>query len=255
MSEAIAASFVSVEKLSCYSNLRSGPQRGRTPNRIDLLFLDLLMAAHADNSLQTAIEQIAVPGITIGHRFISPGDEGALWPEEAIASGSVKSRQASGAARIVARELLASAGYGICAVPKALSGAPTWPSEIVGSLAHDSFVAVAAVAPIREFAGIGIDIEPAEAPPFDLVKIIATASEQSALNSHQYGGRLLFAAKEAVYKAVAAFDRAFLNHHDVEIDFLKRKAVVRNGRTVELRFCISTHLLALAFLRRTPSVQ
>jgi 4'-phosphopantetheinyl transferase EntD len=215
--------------------------------------LDFLMAARANNFLQTASEQFAVPGIMIGHRFILPGDEDALLPGEA--SGSAKSRRASGAARIVARELLARAGYGICAVPKALSGAPIWPSEIVGSLAHDSSVAVAAVAPVREFASIGIDIEPAEAPPFDLVEIIATPSERSTLSSHNYGGRLLFAAKEAVYKAVAALDPAFLNHHDVEVDFLKRRAVVRNGRTVELRFCMSTHLLALAFVRPTPSVR
>jgi 4'-phosphopantetheinyl transferase EntD len=200
--------------------------------------------------LQTAIEQLAVPGIMIGHRPISPGDEDTLLPEEAVALPSAKTRRASGAARVVARELLAGAGFQNCAIPKAPSGAPLWPSQIVGSLAHDSHVAVAAVAPHREFAGIGIDIEPAEALPIELLTSIATPSEQSALATYVYGGRLLFAAKEAVYKAVAGLDQIFLNHHDVEVDFLKRKAVVRNGRTVELRFCMSSHLLALAFVRR-----
>jgi 4'-phosphopantetheinyl transferase EntD len=204
--------------------------------------------------LQTAIEQLAVPGIMIGHRLISPGDEGTLLPDDAVTSSSAKSRRASGAARVVARELLAGAGFQNCAIPKAPSGTPLWPLQIVGSLAHDSDVAVAAVAPHREFAGIGIDIEPAEALPIELLKIIATPSEQSALATYVYGGRLLFAAKEAVYKAVAGLDQIFLNHHDVEVDFLKRKAVVRNGRTLELRFCMSTHLLALAFIRRAPLV-
>jgi hypothetical protein len=41
----------------------------------------------------------------------------------------------------------------------------------------------------------------------------------------------------------------FLDHHDVEIDLPGRKATVCNGRVVELRFGISTHLMALAFLR------
>jgi 4'-phosphopantetheinyl transferase EntD len=204
--------------------------------------------------LQTAIEQLAVPGIMIGHRLISPGDEDTLLPDDAVTSTSAKTRRASGAARVIAREFLAGAGCENCAIPKAPSGAPIWPSQIVGSLAHDSYVAVAAVAPHCEFAGIGIDIEPAEALPIELLKIIATPSEQSALATYVYGGRLLFAAKEAVYKAVAGLDQIFLNHHDVEVDFLKRKAVVRNGRTVELRFCMSTHLLALAFIRRAPSV-
>jgi len=204
--------------------------------------------------LQTAIKQLAVQGIAIGHRLISPGDEDTLLPEEAVTSPSAKTRRASGAARVVARELLAGAGCENCAIPKAPSGAPIWPSQIVGSLAHDSYVAVAAVAPHCEFAGVGIDIEPAEALPIELLEIIATPSEQSALATYVYGGRLLFAAKEAVYKAVAGLDQIFLNHHDVEVDFLKRKAVVRNGRSVELRFCMSTHLLALAFIRRAPSV-
>ncbi len=200
--------------------------------------------------LEAAIEQLAVPGIAIGHRLISPGDEDALLPEEAVTSRAAKSRRASGAARIVARKLLVGAGLPNCAIPKASSGAPLWPPQIVGSLAHDSDVAVAAVAPHREFAGIGVDVEPAAALPIELLTTIATPLEQSALATYVYGGRLLFAAKEAVYKAVAGLDQIFLDHRDIEVDFLERKAMVRNGRIVELRFCISTHLLALAFVRR-----
>lgn len=216
-------------------------------------YLDPQMPAPTDKVLHTAIQRLGLPGVMIGHRLISPGDEYALFPEEAVASSSTKIRRSRGAVRIVARELLARTGCEICAVPKSSSGAPIWPSQIVGSLAHDAHVAVAALAPHREFASIGIDVEPAEGVPIELLKIIATPLELSALDTYAYGGRLLFVAKEAVYKAVAGLDRMFLNHRDVEVDFLKRKAVVRNGRTVELRFCISTHLVALAFVRRAPS--
>jgi 4'-phosphopantetheinyl transferase EntD len=216
-------------------------------------YLDPQMPAPTDRVLHTAIQRLGLPGIMIGHRLISPGDEYALLPEEAVASPSAKIRRSSGAARIVARELLARTGCEICAVPKCSSGAPIWPPQIVGSLAHDTDVAVAALAPHREFASIGIDVEPAEPLPIELLKIIATSSEQSALDTYVFGGRLLFVAKEAVYKAVSGLDRMFLNHRDVEVDFLKRKAVVRNGRTVEFRFCISTHLVVLAFVRRAPS--
>lgn len=202
--------------------------------------------------LRTAIEQLAVPGIAIGHRTISPGDEYALLPEEIVASGRASIRRRSGAARLVARQLLGGSGFENFAIPRAASGAPIWPSQIVGSLAHDAEVAVAAVAPHREFAGIGIDIEPAEALPIELLRIIATPAEQSVLTTYVYGGRLLFVVKEAVYKAVAGLDRIFIDHQDIEVDFPERKAAVRNGRIVELRFCISTHLLALAFVRRAP---
>ena len=63
-----------------------------------------------------------------------------------------------------------------------------------------------------------------------------------------FGGKLLFVAKEAAYKAVYPLDGTFLEHRHVEVDFKARTANVRNGRVVDLRFCISTHLLALAFI-------
>ena len=43
-------------------------------------------------------------------------------------------------------------------------------------------------------------------------------------------------------------DHTFLDHQDIQIDFASGKGAVRNGRVVELRFCIATHLVALAFL-------
>ena len=53
-----------------------------------------------------------------------------------------------------------------------------------------------------------------------------------------------------MYKAIHPLDQTFLEHHDVEVNLSERKAVVRGGRVVELRFSISAHhLVALAFLR------
>ena len=206
----------------------------------------------ADSGLQDAIERLTLPGVLIGCRSILPGDENAVFPEEAFDSPGLEHRRARGAARTVARKLLSRPKH---ILPKGRSGAPIWPRGIVGSLAHDSNVAVAAVAPQREFAGIGIDIEPAEALPPELVKTIATRREQLSLDASVYGGRLLFVVKEAVFKAIADLDQIILDHHDVEVDFTRDEAMVRNGRRVELRFCISTHLVALAFVRPARSFQ
>ena len=212
------------------------------------------MTVTRDPCLVSALDALAPPGILIGHRLITPGDEDALLPQEARAfvSSVVKVRRASGAARIVARQLLAQLGYAPCAVPKAPSGAPIWPAGVVGSLAHDSRVAVAAVGRCRDVAALGIDVEPAESLPSDLLDLVATPQEQLKLADDPYQGRLLFAAKEAVYKAVYPLDQTFLDHHDVQISLAERKATVRNGRIVELRFGVSTHLVALAFLRGQP---
>src|ERR1700732_1105809 len=59
-----------------------------------------------------SIDTLAAPGIVVGKRLISDGDEGALLPEEAdaFARSVMKTRRASGAARIVARKLLGQLG-------------------------------------------------------------------------------------------------------------------------------------------------
>ena len=99
------------------------------------------------------------------------GDELALLPEEAaaFAASVIKVRRASGAARMVARELLARFGQPPRAIPKSTAGMPLWPEDIVGSLAHDAEVAIAAIASQREFSSVGVDVEPAEPLASDLL--------------------------------------------------------------------------------------
>jgi 4'-phosphopantetheinyl transferase EntD len=208
------------------------------------------MTVTVDPLLQSAIDALALPGVLIGHRLISPGDENALLRDEvgAFATSVVKVRRASGAARIVARQLLARLGHPECPIPRAASGAPVWPEDVVGSLAHDARVAVAAVAASRDVGALGIDVEPAECLPSDLLDLVATPQERLEIGDDPFQGRLLFAAKEAVYKAVYPLDRMFLEHHDVQINLANRKAVVRNGRIVEIRLSVSDHFVALAFL-------
>jgi 4'-phosphopantetheinyl transferase EntD len=210
-----------------------------------------MTAAIGESPLEAAIRALAPAGVLIGCRRIAAGDEHALRPAEMPAfAGTVTSvRRASGAARIVARRLLAQLGHADWSLPKTASGAPDWPAGIVGSMSHDAHLAVAAIATRAAFCALGIDVEPAEALAPDLLDIVATPRERAAIHHDPCGGRLLFAAKEAVYKAVHPLDGTFLDHHDVEIDLLRRHATVRNRRRVELRFCTPGHLLVLAFLR------
>lgn len=208
------------------------------------------MAAVHKPSLDAAIAALSLPGILVGYRTISIGDEHALLPSEmpAFAASVASVRRASGAARIVARQLLAQLGHSDWPVRKSASGAPEWPAGIVGSLSHDARLAVAVVAMRRDYVALGIDVEPAEALPPELLEIVATPRERADVARDPFHGRLLFAAKEAVYKAVYPLDQTFLEHHDVEIDLVRRLAAVRNGRTVELRFSAAGHLIVLAFL-------
>ncbi len=204
----------------------------------------------ADSVLQRSIDALAVPGVAIGHRLISPGDENALLPAElaAFATSIDKVRRASGAARIVARGLMVQLGQAQQAVPKAASGAPIWPAGLVGSLAHSSQVAVAAMARRQDFSSLGIDVEPAEPLDADLLDLVATASERATIAGDPYRGLLLFTIKEAVYKSVYPLDGTFLEHHDVEVNFAAGTAALRNGRAVPFRYSLSSHIVALAFI-------
>ena len=204
-----------------------------------------------DSSLERALHALVVPGLLVGHRVILPGDENALREMEAasISSSIASVRRASGAARIVARDLLTRLGFPDAQVPKGAGGEPVWPPGVVGSLAHDDQVAVAAVGLERDFVSIGIDVEPARELSAEMLELVASPDELRRIDRDPLKGRLLFAAKEAVYKAAYRPDQTFLEFTDIEVDLAAGRATTRTGRTVSLRYCISSHIAALALLQ------
>jgi 4'-phosphopantetheinyl transferase EntD len=201
-----------------------------------------------DAALARAIAGLAAPGVAIGCRRIQAGDEDALLPAEqaSIASRLVERRRASGAARVVARELLDQFGCARCPIPKGADGEPVWPAGWTGSLAHDDEYVVAAVGRAAEVGAIGIDIEPATALPRDMTALVATPKERNEFGDDPLRLKLLFAAKEAVYKAQFPLDRMFLEFHDIEIDFARRRAATRAGRIVAIRYAVASHVIVLA---------
>lgn len=212
-------------------------------------YMDLMTTAR-NPLLRSTLEEISAPRVLLDHRIITEGDEQALLAEErsAFATSVVKVQRASGAARIVARELMRRAGMPPQPIVKSAGGMPAWPAGIVGSLAHDATVAVAALARRADYLSIGIDIEPAEPLAPDLIEMVATPAERVAIRDAPLGGRLLFSIKEAVYKAAYPLDRVFLDHHDVEVDLAAHTAVLRHGRIVPFVHAQSSHIIALALV-------
>lgn len=204
----------------------------------------------SDPQLDQAIAELATPGVAIGYRRILPGDEDALLPEEraSIPSPLAERRCASGAARIAARQILARFGYDRCPIPRGTAGEPIWPVGMIGSLSHDHEFAVAAIARTRDVSGIGIDIEPATPLPFDMIDFVLTPKGPSAFPEDRLAGRRLFAAKEAVFKAVFPMDRSFLEFQDIDVDLDRMSASVCTGRTLSIRIGCSSHIVALATL-------
>ena len=84
---------------------------------------------------------------------------------------------------------------------------PVWPPGVVGSLTHCTGYRAAAVAHQRDVLTVGIDAEPHEPLPPDVADAIALdeelagLAELTAADSAVCWDRVLFCAKETVYKA------------------------------------------------------
>jgi 4'-phosphopantetheinyl transferase EntD len=157
-------------------------------------------------------------------------------------------RRASGAARWIAHGLLAELGVSDAAILRAPTGAPVWPDGITGSLAHDDDMAVAAVAPIGHISALGIDVEPAQPLPDDILALVATPADRIDVADRHLAGRILFAAKEAVYKASYPLDREVLGYEDITVDLNAGQATTKTGRNVSLAYCVAPRVVVLAFV-------
>jgi 4'-phosphopantetheinyl transferase EntD len=132
-----------------------------------------------------------------------------LFPEEAaMIAAAVESRQREfTTARLCARRALKALGLPASPIIPGRGGAPIWPLGVVGSITHCTGYRAAAVARSSDVAAIGVDAEP-DAPLPDGV-LIKIANTDERLRLERLSGRhppaswdrLLFSAKESVYKA------------------------------------------------------
>ena len=190
-------------------------------------------------------------GASFGARTIEPGDELAFVdPALESTPQNLARRRASGAARILAAELLQRLGHRDApTVGRGVGGAPIWPTGTIGSIAHDETLAVVALARRGGAAvALGIDIEPAEPLPSDLAAFVLTEGERRAFAGDPLAGRMVFAAKEAVYKAINPLEGLPLEYDDIVCDRDLQGATLRDGRRVFLVAASSPRILAAAFL-------
>jgi 4'-phosphopantetheinyl transferase EntD len=157
------------------------------------------------------------------------GDDtpGRLFPvEEAIVSRAVERRRREFAtARHLAREALAKLGVAPQPLPSGPNREPLWPPGIVGSITHCEGYRAAVVAWQQDLASLGIDAEPHAPLPGGVLGTIALPAEQhrlaglAAADPARCWDRLLFCAKESVYKAWFPLARRWLGFADADITF------------------------------------
>jgi 4'-phosphopantetheinyl transferase EntD len=172
------------------------------------------------------LELILPAGVESAERFGEAPGEILLPEEEKIIAHAVDGRRRDYAAvRSCARACLGRLGYGPVPILPGLAGAPSWPPGVLGSMTHCAGYAAAAVARVPQVSAIGIDAEPDAPLPDGVLDLIATPAERDRLDATRpetdgpHWDRLLFSAKEAVYKAWFPLVGEWLDHQEAEICF------------------------------------
>lgn len=130
--------------------------------------------------------------------------------------------------RACAREILAALGYAEFPLRVGDARQPLWPPGLTGSISHAGDMAICAIAPVQDIAGIGIDIETVTHESFDLLEMVASSRERAAMTAmpadFHYLPKLLFSAKESVFKCQFPLTRQWLEFQDVSLalDFAHR---------------------------------
>ncbi|KAB8167295.1 4'-phosphopantetheinyl transferase superfamily protein [Streptomyces sp. 3MP-14] len=157
------------------------------------------------------IASLLPPPVAAVESFGDPAEPPPLFPEEerAIARAVESRRREFATVRHCARQALAALGGPRVPLLPGERGAPGWPDGFLGSMTHCRGYRAAAVGRVGAggVVGVGIDAEPNE-PLRDagVVQLIALPEERemlarlAAAHPEVAWERLLFSAKESVYK-------------------------------------------------------
>jgi 4'-phosphopantetheinyl transferase EntD len=187
-----------------------------------------------------------------------------LFAEEIRSLGQAvdKRRREFTTGRVCAHRALRRLGLEAVAIDTGPHGEPLWPTGVVGSITHCDGYRACAVARCEGVRAIGIDAEPDEPLPDGVFEHVAFGREPALVADRAAGpcmDRLLFSAKEAVYKAWFPLTGRWLGFDDVELAIdagggtfravlLVPGPVVDGARLTELRgrWCAENGVVATA---------
>ena len=168
------------------------------------------------------IDAILPPSVSAVESFSDVLNE-PLFPQEraAIARAVDERRREFVSVRACARMALARFGLPRPPLLADTMGAPRWPAGVVGSMTHCAGYRAAAVARTAQLLALGIDAEPHAPLPADVLEVVAHPQEAAHLvalsSSHAQVSwdRLLFSAKESLFKAWYPLTGRWLDFEDV----------------------------------------
>jgi 4'-phosphopantetheinyl transferase EntD len=149
--------------------------------------------------------------------------EVTLFPEEEaiVVRSTERRRREFSTARVCARRALERLGAAAVPIPAGGRGEPLWPLGIVGSITHCDRYRACAVARTADIASIGIDAEVHVPLRKGVIRAIASAREmrEVARCDRLCLDKVLFSAKEAVYKSWFPLTGRSLEFDAVDVSF------------------------------------
>ncbi len=172
------------------------------------------------------IEELLPPSVVAVEVYGDDPEAEVLPAEAALVANAVERRRHEFAtARTCARRALLDLGLAAGPILRGEYGEPIWPPGVVGSITHCDGYRAAAVARATDLLTIGIDAEPDAPLPAGVLDMVTDSAERdslTALAGAEPGvcwDRLLFCAKEALYKAWYPVARRWLEFSEARISF------------------------------------
>jgi 4'-phosphopantetheinyl transferase EntD len=169
------------------------------------------------------MEQLLPRGVA---SFTTRSDDLPTWlfpVEQAQMDGAVGTRLREFAtARSCARLAINKLGLPTVPILRGAQREPIWPAGIVGSITHCDGFRAAAVARKDEVLTLGIDAEPHEELPLGVREQVCSPQETAWLSTAPTGihwDRLLFSAKESIFKAWFPLTHKWLDFNQATVSF------------------------------------
>ena len=170
--------------------------------------------------LERALRHLLPPGAAVA--ATDPKADHPTFPGEIIAAIPARRREFA-AGRAALRAAMAELGLPPVAVPMRPNRAPDLPPGLAASITHGATACLAAA--MRGPRALGIDLEEDAALPHELRDIILTPAERAVTHVDPSAARLIFAAKEAFYKAQYPITGTLLDFQAVEISLMDQRFV------------------------------
>jgi 4'-phosphopantetheinyl transferase EntD len=172
------------------------------------------------------IEELLPDTAVVVEAYGDEGGEAPLYPEEEalVAQAVAKRRREFAGVRSCARRAMEKLGVPPQPVLPGERGAPRWPDGLIGSMTHCEGFCGAALARATDLASVGIDAEPAGPLPEGVLSAVALPAEAERLRRlaaerpEVHWDRLLFSAKESVYKAWFPLTGKWLDFSEADIE-------------------------------------